>query len=166
MCWTKRLPSGAALRRRYAARSATLSFWHVYSLWAYIFRQRRQCLCARQIFLYLCHCLLCSNFVPLGVHDHYRPRVPESEPGASSIQLMLFLTAETVIQIALPDLHVTWLCVTLLSVLYFTYCNEMWNQLDALTGLLNQNSYLNRTAEMRRQRRAADSFLMWTISNR
>ena len=64
--------------------------------------------------------------------------------------LMLFLTAETVIQIALPDLHVTWLCVTLLSVLYFTYCSEMWNQLDALTGLLNQNSYLNRTAEMRR----------------
>lgn len=64
--------------------------------------------------------------------------------------LMLFLTAETVIQIALPDLHVTWLCVTLLSVLYFTYCSEMWNQLDALTGLLNQNSYLNRTAEMSR----------------
>ena len=63
---------------------------------------------------------------------------------------MLFLTAETVIQIALPDLHVTWLCVTLLSVLYFTYCSEMWNQLDALTGLLNQNSYLNRTAEMSR----------------
>ena len=26
----------------------------------------------------------------------------------------------------------------------------MWNQLDALTGLLNQNSYLNRTIEMRR----------------
>jgi len=45
---------------------------------------------------------------------------------------------------------VTWLCVTLLSVLYFIYCSEMWNQRDALTGLLNQNSYLNRTAEMRR----------------
>ena len=54
------------------------------------------------------------------------------------------------IQIALPSLHVTWLCVTLLSVLYYIYCSEMWNQLDALTGLLNQNSYLNRTAEMRR----------------
>lgn len=35
--------------------------------------------------------------------------------------------------------------------LYFIYCSEMWNQLDALTGLLNQNSYLNRTAEMRRR---------------
>ena len=38
----------------------------------------------------------------------------------------------------------------MLSVLYYIYCSEMWNQLDALTGLLNQNSYLNRTAEMRR----------------
>ena len=64
--------------------------------------------------------------------------------------LTLFLGAETVIQLALPALHVTWLCVTLLSVLYFIYCNEMWNQLDALTGLLNQNSYLNRTVEMDR----------------
>ena len=64
--------------------------------------------------------------------------------------LIVFLAAETIIQIALPQLHVTWLCVTLLSVLSFIYCSEMWNQLDALTGLLNQNSYLNRTAEMRR----------------
>lgn len=64
--------------------------------------------------------------------------------------LIVFLAVETIIQIALPQLHVTWLCVTLLSVLYFIYCSEMWNQLDALTGLLNQNSYLNRTAEMRR----------------
>ena len=51
--------------------------------------------------------------------------------------LTLFLGAETVIQIALPSLHVTWLCVTLLSVLYYIYCSEMWN--------------LNRTAEMRRR---------------
>lgn len=62
--------------------------------------------------------------------------------------LIVFLAVETIIQIALPQLHVTWLCVTLFSVLYFIYCSEMWNQLDALTGLLNQNSYLNCTAEM------------------
>ena len=60
--------------------------------------------------------------------------------------LTLFLGAATVIQIALPSLHVTWLCVTLLSVLYYIYCSEMWNQLDALTGLLDQNSYLNRAS--------------------
>ena len=63
--------------------------------------------------------------------------------------LIVFLTAETIIQVTVPELHVTWLCVTLLSVLYFIYCNEMWSQLDALTGLLNQNSYLNRTREVR-----------------
>ena len=62
--------------------------------------------------------------------------------------LIVFLAAETIIQVLLPDLHVTWLCVTLLSVLYFIYCNEMWTQLDGLTGLLNQNSYLNRTNRM------------------
>lgn len=61
---------------------------------------------------------------------------------------MIFLVAETIIQILVPDLHVSWLCVTLLSVLYFIYCSEMWNQLDSLTGLLNQNSFLNRSEEM------------------
>ena len=55
--------------------------------------------------------------------------------------LMIFLGAETIIQILVPDLHVSWLCVTLLSALYFIYCSEMWNQLDGLTGLLNQNSF-------------------------
>ena len=53
--------------------------------------------------------------------------------------LTLFLGAETVIQLALPALHVTWLCVTLLSVLYYIYCSEMWNQLDALTRLIDED---------------------------
>ena len=62
--------------------------------------------------------------------------------------IYIIMMAETIIQVVLPKLHVTWLCITLLSVLYFIYCNEMWNQLDALTGLLNQNSYLRKTGEM------------------
>lgn len=62
--------------------------------------------------------------------------------------LMIFLGAETIIQILGPDLHVSWLCVTLLSALYFIYCSEMWNQLDGLTGLSNQNSFLNHSEEM------------------
>lgn len=62
--------------------------------------------------------------------------------------LIIFLGAETIIQILGPDLNVSWLCVTLLSALYFIYCSEMWNQLDGLTGLLNQNSFLNRSEEM------------------
>ena len=56
-----------------------------------------------------------------------------------------FLLVGTMVQVAFPQIHVTWLCVTLLAILFFTYCNGMWQQLDELTGLLNQNSYLNKT---------------------
>ena len=59
-----------------------------------------------------------------------------------------FLLACTMIQVLFPQIHVTWLCVSLLSILYFIYCNGMWQQLDELTGLLNQKSYLNKTASL------------------
>ena len=62
-----------------------------------------------------------------------------------------FLSVGTLVQIWLPQVHTTWLCVTILAVLYFLYCNEMWNQLDGLTGLLSQKSYLNRTLTPRRE---------------
>ncbi|MGN0736096.1 MAG: GGDEF domain-containing protein [Anaerovoracaceae bacterium] len=60
----------------------------------------------------------------------------------------VFLIIGTTVQVALPKLHVTWLCVSLLSILYYTYCTCMWQQLDALTGLLNQKSYLYHTGEL------------------
>ncbi|MDY3248721.1 MAG: GGDEF domain-containing protein [Candidatus Choladocola sp.] len=60
--------------------------------------------------------------------------------------IVVFLLLCTMIQVVFPQIHVTWLCVTLLSILYFIYCNGMWQQLDELTGLLNQKSYLNQTA--------------------
>ena len=43
-----------------------------------------------------------------------------------------FLAAGTLVQILIPEIHITWLCVTLIAVLYFLYCNEMWNQLDEM----------------------------------
>lgn len=62
--------------------------------------------------------------------------------------IVAFLLAGTMVQVGVPQIHVTWLCVSLLSILYFTYCNGMWQQLDKLTGLLNQKSYLNKTASL------------------
>lgn len=59
-----------------------------------------------------------------------------------------FLVIGTLVQVLNPQLHITWLCVTLITMLYFIYCSEMWNQLDGLTGLLSQKSYLNRTMNM------------------
>ena len=60
-----------------------------------------------------------------------------------------FLAVGTMVQILIPSVHITWLCVTLIAVLLFLYCNEMWNQLDGLTGLLSQKSYINRTMNLR-----------------
>ena len=61
-----------------------------------------------------------------------------------------FLLTCTTIQVFFPEIHVTWLCVSLLSILFFIYCNGMWQQLDELTGLLNQKSYLNKTSSLSR----------------
>ncbi len=57
--------------------------------------------------------------------------------------IFLLLVFGTTIQVINPDVHVTWLCVTLLSSIYYIYCNELWQQVDGLTGLLNHKSYLN-----------------------
>lgn len=64
--------------------------------------------------------------------------------------LMSFLLLGVIVQLAFPQIRTTWLSMTMMSVLYYIYCSEMWNQLDGLTGLLNQASYLNRTAAHRR----------------
>lgn len=62
--------------------------------------------------------------------------------------ICIFLAVGTMIQVLNPQIHITWLCVTLITMMYYLYCTEMWNQLDGLTGLLSQKSYLNRTMNM------------------
>lgn len=106
---------------------------------------------SRGQYFYIYIIMYFAAIVYLSVSTIVTAREFQNRSRALIYPLMFFLLIETIIQVTLPELHVTWLCVTLLSVLYFIYCSEMWNQLDALTGLLNQNSYLNRTAEMRRR---------------
>ena len=106
---------------------------------------------SRGQYFYIYIIMYFAAIVYLSVSTFVTAREFQNRSRALIYPLMIFLLIETIIQVTLPELHVTWLCVTLLSVLYFIYCSEMWNQLDALTGLLNQNSYLNRTAEMRRR---------------
>lgn len=62
--------------------------------------------------------------------------------------IAVFLLLCTMIQIIFPHVHVSWACVSLLAILYATYCNIFWQQLDSLTGLLNQSSFLNRTLSL------------------
>lgn len=67
-----------------------------------------------------------------------------------SIYLMvLFLLAVTMIQVLFSHIHVSWMSVSLLTILFYIYFNSVWQQLDNLTGLFNQKSYLNTTASLR-----------------
>lgn len=71
--------------------------------------------------------------------------------GRNSVFLIVaFLPLCTMIQVAFPQVHTAWFCVPLLAIVYSVYCNIMWQQLDGLTGLLNQNSYLSKTISLNR----------------
>ena len=154
LCLVYVLDKKTALRRGFKAavcfEIAYLIFLALSIPYGLIFSVSTDNVYARGRYFYIYVIVYFAAILYLSVSTIITGREFQNRSRALIYPLMLFLTAETVIQIALPDLDVTWLCVTLLSVLYFTYCNEMWNQLDALTGLLNQNSYLNRTAEMSR----------------
>ena len=75
--------------------------------------------------------------------------------------IFLLLVFGTMVQVINPDVHVTWLCVTLLSSIYYIYCNELWQKVDGLTSLLNHQSYLNRIDTINRDA----MFLIFDIDN-
>lgn len=61
----------------------------------------------------------------------------------SMILIMAFLfIAGTSIQFIDENIQLSWMAISLLSMLNYIYFNTMWQQLDGLTGLLNQHSYL------------------------
>lgn len=55
--------------------------------------------------------------------------------------LFLFVVLGTSIQVAAPQLHISWLCIAFATSLYYTYYCELYHQIDALTGLLNRSTY-------------------------
>ncbi|NLC43395.1 MAG: diguanylate cyclase [Clostridiales bacterium] len=65
--------------------------------------------------------------------------------------IVVFVIFGTTVQIIWPQIHVTWFCITIMSVLYYIYCNEMWQQVDGLTGLLSQKSYFNRVNTLNKE---------------
>ena len=141
--------SGAGSRQRSAARVRICFFWRQHCPMAGILGEQGEPLRPGRILLYLCGDVLCRHVVPYGGYGAHGSGFSEPQPHAD-------LPADPVSgggdrdpdRAAIAARHMA--VRHLLSVLYYIYCSEMWNQLDALTGLLNQNSYLNRTAEMRR----------------
>lgn len=57
------------------------------------------------------------------------------------IMLFVFTFTGTLVQIILPDIHTSWLCITLSLILYYAYFCELSETQDILTGLLNRSVY-------------------------
>ena len=55
--------------------------------------------------------------------------------------LFLFLFFGTSVQVAAPQLRISWLCISFATGLYYTYYCELYHQIDALTELLNRHAY-------------------------
>lgn len=57
------------------------------------------------------------------------------------IMLLVFTVVGTTVQLVLPYVHVSWLCVTLSLILFYAYFCTLTETQDTLTGLLNRNVY-------------------------
>ena len=82
---------------------------------------------SRGQYFYLYIIMYFAAIVYLSVSTFVTAREFQNRSRALIYPLMFFLLIETIIQVTLPELHVTWLCVTLLSVLYFIYDNSVLN---------------------------------------
>lgn len=55
--------------------------------------------------------------------------------------LFLFVMSGTSIQVLLPQLYISWLCISFAMCLYYVYYCELHHQIDGLTDLLNRHAY-------------------------
>lgn len=57
------------------------------------------------------------------------------------IMLLVFTVIGTTVQLIFPHVHISWLCVTLSLILFYSYFCVLTETQDTLTGLLNRNVY-------------------------
>jgi len=87
------------------------------------------------ILTYLCCTLYFLHEIFLSIKKH---------PDASRYTLILlfvFILVGTSIQIAIPNIHVSWLCITFTLILCYAYLCELNLKIDALTHLFNRFAY-------------------------
>ena len=68
---------------------------------------------------------------------------------AALVILILFLLAALIFNILFTNIHMTWTCVSLVILMLYGYYNEFWEQIDILTGLLSQSSFIRQTEKIK-----------------
>lgn len=69
--------------------------------------------------------------------------------------LFLFLVLGTSVQVAMPQIRVSMLCITFTIGLYYTYYSELYHQIDGLTELLNRHAYERYISKLKYEKDAA-----------
>ena len=83
------------------------------------------------------------SFVFSAIHQNHN--------AVSLIFICLFMISSTSIQLRLPQIHFSWFCVTVTTLLYFIYYVDTIHKMDSLTGLLNRNAFREYTVRCRRR---------------
>lgn len=77
--------------------------------------------------------------------------------------LFIFLLLGTTVQILLPQIHVSWLCITITLVLLYAYFCELSEKEDTLTNLFNRRAYEYNLSRLAKSNKAI--ILLFDIDN-
>lgn len=84
---------------------------------------------------YLCSCVI------LIIESVKAMKYYQCYTKSAFIMLLVFTILGTTVQLILPHVHVSWLCITLSLILFYAYFCMFTQAQDTLTGLLNRNVY-------------------------
>lgn len=91
---------------------------------------------------YLCSCAILI-MVSVKAMKYY-----QCNSNSTLIMLLVFTITGTTVQLILPYVHVSWLCVTLSLILFYAYFCTISETQDTLSGLLNRNVYDQYTSRL------------------
>lgn len=74
----------------------------------------------------------------------------QNKNSASLTFILIFLICGTSIQIINKNLRVDWICCAISSIMFYIYYNDLAQQIDALTLLLNRKSYENNLVKIKK----------------
>ncbi len=87
------------------------------------------------VFAYMC------AYVALIIESFHAMKHFQRHAKSTFILLVIFSLGGTLVQVLLPQIHTTWVCITLSLFLYYVYFCELSETQDSLSGLLNRNVY-------------------------
>lgn len=82
-------------------------------------------------------CILLLMFESMKMYSKYR-----KSQKRMLVPILILTVVGSSVQVIDPDLHITWLSITFMVILYYVQCSNLWHQIDGLTGLLTQKVYL------------------------